>query len=150
MSSELIQLLTRLRAGDEEAAVELVRRYELAIRVAIRTNLSDPRLRRQFDSLDVCQSVFASFFKNAAAGAWTFCPSCTQGATQVREPLVSGVSAIDPTARTVSTGFTISIFAIDLDPNPLKSLVRVTLVDRGGDPSQYAFETVLFYGATGW
>jgi RNA polymerase sigma factor (sigma-70 family) len=70
MSADLLQLLTRLREGDEEAAVELVRRYELAIRVAIRTNLSDPRLRRQFDSLDVCQSVFASFFKNVAAGAY--------------------------------------------------------------------------------
>ena len=70
MSADLLQFLTRLREGDEEAAVELVRRYELAIRVAIRTNLSDPRLRRQFDSLDVCQSVFASFFKNVAAGAY--------------------------------------------------------------------------------
>jgi RNA polymerase sigma factor (sigma-70 family) len=68
--SDLVQLLARLREGDEEAAVQLVRRYELAIRVAIRTNLSDPRLRRQFDSLDVCQSVFASFFRNAAAGAY--------------------------------------------------------------------------------
>jgi hypothetical protein len=76
--------------------------------------------------------------------------AATLDAGPAEHVLVSGVSAMDPTARTVSTGFTVSIFAIDLDPNPLKSLVRVTLVDRGGDPTQYAFETVLFYGATGW
>ena len=44
--------------------------YESAIRVAVRTNLSDPRLRRQFDSLDVCQSVLASFFLQMASGAY--------------------------------------------------------------------------------
>jgi RNA polymerase sigma-70 factor (ECF subfamily) len=51
-----------VRQGDEEAARQLVRRYESAIRVAVRTHLSDPRLRRQFDSMDVCQSVLRSFF----------------------------------------------------------------------------------------
>src|SRR5262249_4120842 len=33
-----------------------------------RFRLRDPRLRRLFDSLDVCQSVLASFFVRAAAG----------------------------------------------------------------------------------
>jgi RNA polymerase sigma-70 factor (ECF subfamily) len=58
----------RVRAGDAEAAAELVRQYERAIRVAVRLRLTDPRLRRQFDSMDVCQSVLASFFVRAAAG----------------------------------------------------------------------------------
>jgi RNA polymerase sigma-70 factor (ECF subfamily) len=63
-------LLNRVRRGDSEAAAELVRKYESAIRVAVRTRLSDPALRRQFDSMDVCQSVLASFFLRAAAGQY--------------------------------------------------------------------------------
>lgn len=64
------QLLERVRQGDAEAAVELVRSYESDIRVAVRTRLSDPALRRQFDSMDICQSVLASFFLRAAAGQY--------------------------------------------------------------------------------
>jgi RNA polymerase sigma factor (sigma-70 family) len=65
-----IELLTRVRSGDSDAATELVRTYESAIRVAVRTRLSDPALRRQFDSMDICQSVLASFFLRAAAGEY--------------------------------------------------------------------------------
>jgi RNA polymerase sigma-70 factor (ECF subfamily) len=60
--------IARVRAGDESAAGELVRRYERAVRVAVRVRLTDPQLRRRFDSMDVCQSVMASFFVRAAAG----------------------------------------------------------------------------------
>lgn len=63
-------LLERVRSGDSDAARELVHRYESTIRVAVRTRLTDPRLRRQFDSMDVCQSVLASFFFHAARGAY--------------------------------------------------------------------------------
>jgi len=63
-------LLLRVRHGDAEAARHLVNRFESAVRVAVRTRLSDPRLRRQFDSMDVCQSVLASFFIHVAAGAY--------------------------------------------------------------------------------
>lgn len=70
MVNELCELLAQVREGDEEAARLLVERYESAIRVAVRTNLSDPRLRRQFDSLDVCQSVLASFFFHLTSGAY--------------------------------------------------------------------------------
>ena len=45
MESDLTQLLVLVRHGDEEAAQHLVRRCESAIRVAVRTHLSDPRLR---------------------------------------------------------------------------------------------------------
>jgi RNA polymerase sigma-70 factor (ECF subfamily) len=34
----------------------------------VRVRLRDPRLRRLFDSMDICQSVLASFFLGAAAG----------------------------------------------------------------------------------
>jgi RNA polymerase sigma-70 factor (ECF subfamily) len=63
-------LLGRVRAGDELAALELVRRYEPAIRRAIRIRLVDSRLRRVLDSADVCQSVFGSFFVRTALGQY--------------------------------------------------------------------------------
>lgn len=64
------ELLHRVRNGDAAATNVLVQRYESAIRVAIRTRLSDPALRRQLDSMDICQSVLASFFLRAAAGQY--------------------------------------------------------------------------------
>jgi RNA polymerase sigma factor (sigma-70 family) len=69
-TTEFAELLERVRRGDSDAASDLVRKYESAIRVAVRTRLSDPALRRQFDSMDVCQSVLASFFLRAAAGQY--------------------------------------------------------------------------------
>src|SRR5437868_13055213 len=61
-------LVRRVRGGDGAAAAELVRRYEPALRAAIRVRLTDPHLRRVLDSTDVCQSVLANFFVRAAAG----------------------------------------------------------------------------------
>jgi RNA polymerase sigma factor (sigma-70 family) len=65
-----IDLIRRVRAGDEAAAAELVRSYEPAIRRAVRLQLRDPRLRRALDSQDICQSVLASFFFRAASGQY--------------------------------------------------------------------------------
>jgi RNA polymerase sigma-70 factor (ECF subfamily) len=62
--------MRRVRAGDEQTAAELVRRYEPLIRREIRLHLEDRRLARLFDSLDVCQSVLGSFFLRAAAGQY--------------------------------------------------------------------------------
>jgi DNA-directed RNA polymerase specialized sigma24 family protein len=56
------------RDRSPESAQELVRRYESSIRLAVRTRLTDPALKRQLDSADICQSVLASFFVRAAAG----------------------------------------------------------------------------------
>ena len=61
-------LIRRVRAGDSDAAAELVRRYEPALRRVVRIRLTDARLRRAFDSMDVCQSVLANFFVRAALG----------------------------------------------------------------------------------
>jgi RNA polymerase sigma-70 factor (ECF subfamily) len=63
-------LIGRVRGGDQAAAAELVRRYEPAIRRAVRFRLTDPRLRRTCDSMDVCQSVLLSFFVRAASGQY--------------------------------------------------------------------------------
>jgi RNA polymerase sigma factor (sigma-70 family) len=64
------ELIGRVRAGDEAAACELVRRYEPMVRRAARVRLADPRLRRVLDSMDVCQSVMASFFVRASLGQY--------------------------------------------------------------------------------
>jgi RNA polymerase sigma-70 factor (ECF subfamily) len=71
-SESAVELFRRVRGGDGEAAAELVRRYEPTIRRRIRVwlRMQDPRLRRVFDSVDVCQSVLASFFLRAAAGQY--------------------------------------------------------------------------------
>jgi RNA polymerase sigma-70 factor (ECF subfamily) len=60
----------RIRAGDDQAARELVERFEPVIRREVRLRLKDPRLHSQFDWTDVCQSVLASFFLRAAAGQY--------------------------------------------------------------------------------
>jgi len=63
-------LIRRVRAGDQQAAAELVQRYEPAIRRAVRVRLVDPRLRRVFDSADICQSVLRSFFVRLSLGEY--------------------------------------------------------------------------------
>jgi RNA polymerase sigma-70 factor (ECF subfamily) len=64
------EFLRRVRAGDPEAARELVLQYEGIIRREVRLRLADPRLKRAFDSMDICQSVLASFFVRASAGQY--------------------------------------------------------------------------------
>jgi RNA polymerase sigma factor (sigma-70 family) len=61
-------LIQRVRGGDEDAATEIVRRYEATIRIAVRVRLDQSDLRRLLDSMDICQSVLANFFVRAASG----------------------------------------------------------------------------------
>jgi RNA polymerase sigma-70 factor (ECF subfamily) len=68
--STFADFVRRIRAGDEQAAAELVRQYEPLIRREVRLQLEDRRLCRLFDSMDVCQSVLASFFVRTAAGQY--------------------------------------------------------------------------------
>jgi RNA polymerase sigma factor (sigma-70 family) len=69
-SPTFAEFVARIRAGDEGAAADLVRQYEPFIRREVRMHLQDRRLNRVFDSMDVCQSVLASFFVHTAAGAY--------------------------------------------------------------------------------
>jgi hypothetical protein len=62
------EVVRRIRAGDADAARELIRRYEPVVRLQARDRIADPRLGRVFDSMDICQSVMASFFVRAVAG----------------------------------------------------------------------------------
>lgn len=65
-----LDLIQRVRAADEDAAADLVRRYEPQIRRVIRIRMTDPGVRRVMDSMDICQSVMASFFVRAASGQY--------------------------------------------------------------------------------
>jgi RNA polymerase sigma-70 factor (ECF subfamily) len=67
-STAFPDFMRRIRAGDDQAARELVERYEPVIRCEVRLRLRDPRLFSRFDWADICQSVMASFFVRAAAG----------------------------------------------------------------------------------
>jgi RNA polymerase sigma-70 factor (ECF subfamily) len=69
-SESFPDFIRRLRAGDEQAAAELVERYERVIRCEARLRLTDPRLGRLLDSVDISQSVLASFFVRATAGEY--------------------------------------------------------------------------------
>jgi RNA polymerase sigma-70 factor (ECF subfamily) len=64
------ELVRRVRARDDEAATQLMRRYESAVRRVVRIHMRDSRLRRVLDSMDICQSVMATFFARAALGQY--------------------------------------------------------------------------------
>jgi RNA polymerase sigma-70 factor (ECF subfamily) len=66
----ITELVARIRSGDARAAAELVRRYEPLVRREVRLRLRDRRLGRVLESMDVCQSVMASFFVRTAAGQY--------------------------------------------------------------------------------
>jgi len=65
--SVLSDTIRRAQAGDERAAEELLNIYLPQVRRYVRIRLT-PALRRQMDSVDVCQSVFGNFFVQLALG----------------------------------------------------------------------------------
>lgn len=68
---DLRVFLARVQAGDEEAARELLARYEAEVRLVVRRQI--PRLlRSRFDSLDFLQSVWGSFFRRVRGGPAEF------------------------------------------------------------------------------
>lgn len=69
-NAQFRDLVARVRAGDEDAATELVRQYEPEVRRLIRVRLTDPKLRVAADSADISQSVLRVFFVKVAAGAY--------------------------------------------------------------------------------
>ncbi len=62
------KMLREVRRGDGEAARMLVSLFEPEIRRIIRVRLTDPRLRSQLDSVDICQSVLGDFFVRVGLG----------------------------------------------------------------------------------
>jgi DNA-directed RNA polymerase specialized sigma24 family protein len=65
-----LEVMQRVRAGDETAALELHATYADQLQRIIRVRLTQPALRRQMDSIDICQSVFADFFVRTALGQY--------------------------------------------------------------------------------
>lgn len=63
-----VALLQRARAGDQDAAAALVKLCDERLQGAARSCLRNPRLRRQFDSADLCQAVLGDFFTQIAEG----------------------------------------------------------------------------------
>jgi RNA polymerase sigma-70 factor (ECF subfamily) len=64
---DIRELLNRIRNGDQDAARELLSRYESKVRLVVRRQL--PRLlRSRFDSIDFLQSVWGSFFHKIQTG----------------------------------------------------------------------------------
>jgi RNA polymerase sigma-70 factor (ECF subfamily) len=69
--SDIPEFLRRIAAGDQDAARELLTRYESEVRLVVRRQL--PRLlRSRFDSLDFLQSVWGSFFRRVKGGPAEF------------------------------------------------------------------------------
>lgn len=57
--NDFLDLLSRVRGGDDDAAAELVRRYERAVLRSVRSRLGRS-MRSAMDSMDVMQSVHRS------------------------------------------------------------------------------------------
>ena len=64
------ELIRRVGSGDEQAATRLVRDFEPVVRRVLRARFRGNRARHEFDSMDICQSVLATFFVRAAAGEY--------------------------------------------------------------------------------
>jgi len=69
-SSRFLDLLDRLRGGDDRAASDLFAEYEPAIRRMIRTRLRNLSIQRVVGEEDVCQSVMKSFFLRYRLGQY--------------------------------------------------------------------------------
>jgi RNA polymerase sigma factor (sigma-70 family) len=69
-NSSFDELLRRVGSGDEQAAAQLVRDFEPVVRRVLRGLLRGANARREFDSLDICQSVLAIFFVRVTAGQY--------------------------------------------------------------------------------
>ena len=70
VDEEFSALLGQARSGDSDAATDLVRRYEPELRRYVRFRLTDSRLRRFVDSVDICQSILGRFFVGFFAGKY--------------------------------------------------------------------------------
>jgi RNA polymerase sigma factor (sigma-70 family) len=64
------ELIGRVRGGDEQAATRLVQDFEPVIRRVLRARLRNAGGRREFESMDICQSVLGTFFVRVAAGQY--------------------------------------------------------------------------------
>jgi RNA polymerase sigma-70 factor (ECF subfamily) len=67
---QFADLFRRVRAGERQAAADLVRQFDPEIRRYVRLRLTDPKLSRIIDSDDILQSVLGNFFVRLIAGQY--------------------------------------------------------------------------------
>ena len=65
--TSFVELMTRLRAGSDEAAAEIFERFAGRL-IALARSRMDPQMRQKVDPEDVIQSVYQSFFERQARG----------------------------------------------------------------------------------
>ena len=68
--SRFQDLLSRVRAGDNEASAELFETYAPHLKRLVSSWMRVESMRRRADASDIYQSVMASFFVRAAAGQY--------------------------------------------------------------------------------
>jgi RNA polymerase sigma factor (sigma-70 family) len=121
-------LIQRVRNKDEDAARELTERYANVIRRVVRMHLRDARLRQVMDSMDVCQSVLASFFVRTALGQYELeTPEHLINllTTIARNKLMNQVNRHRAQRR-------------DVRKNVTTDTEGLTVLDRASDPSEQA------------
>lgn len=64
------ELMSRVRAGDEEATNQIMQLYGAEVRRIARVRLRHGKLRRVLESSDILQSVMGSFFRRADHGEY--------------------------------------------------------------------------------
>ena len=122
------ELIQRVRNRDEDAARELTMRYEKVIRRVVWISLRDSRLRQVMDSMDVCQSVLASFFVRTALGQYELDKPehlINLLTTMTRNKLTNQIHRHRAQRRDIRKSLTIETDGIQL-------------MDRASDPSEQA------------
>ncbi len=112
-SNQAEGLLGRLHRGEPAAAAELYTVYSAYLRAVVRRQLS-ARLRTQFDSADVAQSVWAQIVRKLSSTGW-----CVENEGQLRALL--GVIArrrLYTRARSPAAGMAMAVEGLDLLPAP--------------------------------
>lgn len=118
-----IEMIRRVRLGDERCAAALVQRYAPQVQRIVRVRLRDQNLRRVLDSMDICQSVMADFFIRAALGQFELNTS---------DDLLKLLATM---ARNRLTNHALKQHAQKRDVSKVESLGDQALYDTGPSPS---------------
>jgi RNA polymerase sigma-70 factor (ECF subfamily) len=155
-------LMDRLRAGDQDAATAVFRRFTGRL-IALAGARLDARTRGKVDPEDVVQSTYRSFFTRAEAGRfdaatwdelWALLTVITMrkclnrarhfraGRRDARAEVAPGPEAADADAL---------VLAIDRDPTPIEAAILAETVQellRGLDPDDRAIVELSLQGYT--
>ena len=132
--ADLAELIRKARNGDQNAMEELVKQYEPHLKRIIRFKLTNARLRRFMDSLDVCQSVLGTFFAQLFDGKFeTASPKQLASllALMAQHKVIDRARKHDPNRHQVEVvgGEALDALACDKNPSPLSEIANHDLVD---------------------